>query len=70
MVRESENPRVWLNLERTYNVGQYESLKVVFGASDDIREGESAESAGARLHKEVDEMFQRECKYQLRKAKQ
>jgi hypothetical protein len=56
--REQVDPdRVWLSIERKYNVAKYESLSVSLGASTAVEPGETIRSATRRAFEELREEF-------------
>jgi len=40
MAKEKEEDKVWVTIERTVNLGNYESYKLQAGVSQTIKEGE------------------------------
>lgn len=47
--------RVKIDLSFTRNLGNYESIKIGIGVEDDVRLGESVESATDRVYKFVED---------------
>ena len=47
--------RVKVDLSFTRNLGNYESIKIGIGVEDDIRQGETVDSATERVYKFVED---------------
>ena len=49
----SDPDRIWMSIERTYNVAAYESLKVSVGGSSSVEPGETIATATRRVFDEI-----------------
>ena len=64
--------RIKVDLSFTRNLGNYESIKIGVGVEDDLREGESVNTATERVYKFVEEKLiekTREVEEELKRGK-
>jgi hypothetical protein len=64
--------RVKVDLSFTRNLGNYESIKIGVGVEDDLRSGESVDTATERVYKFVEEKLiqkTREVEEELKRGK-
>ena len=53
--RKKMSTRVKVDLSFTRNLGNYESIKIGIGIEDDVRQGETVDTATERVYKFVEE---------------
>ena len=64
--------RVKVDLSFTRNLGNYESIKIGIGVEDDVRQGETVDTATERVYKFVEEKLMQkttEVEEELRSGK-
>lgn len=56
-----QRARVSVNLAKTINLGNYQSLRIDVGMTDDVQFEESPDGAFRRVEKKVSDWLRRQC---------
>jgi hypothetical protein len=68
----SDQTKVKIDLSFTRNLGNYESIKIVIGVEDTVRQGENVDTATERVYKFVEDKLiekTREVEEELKRGK-